>query len=427
MGTIYARGPRLWIGYVDVSGKRRYVSTGLCVGDEAKARKLLEKVEAKVTQERSELSGEEGPLTVRRYLAQWTEARIKRELASAKDDRTRLTLHAMPRIGDLLMREVRPRHIRELIESLKVPPPDATKTLAPRTVRHVYGALHSMFASAHAEELVDNNPCVVPRGVLPKNMDKDPTWRSGAIFSRDEVVKILGDPRVPADRRAVYALMFLGGLRFGEAAALRWRHYDRDAIPLGKLTIAAAYDTKRQKEKRPKAETPREMPVHRALASVLAHWRDDGWIAMLGRKPGPDDLIVPSREGKHRNVGHAHRLLGEDLDRLGLRRRRQHDARRTLISLARADGARGEVLEWCTHSPKGNIMDLYTTLPWATFCEEVAKLRIDPPPRHRGMGGPAPGRPSQKGVLHPVLQSSNPLERLQDSSGEGGIRTRGTL
>jgi hypothetical protein len=67
----------------------------------------------------------------------------------------------------------------------------------------------------------------------------------------------------------------------------------------------------------------------------------------------------------------------QDLERLELRPRRQHDARRTFISLAIADGARKDILRWVTHGPEADIVDLYTTLPWHTLCEEVARLKID--------------------------------------------------
>jgi hypothetical protein len=67
------------------------------------------------------------------------------------------------------------------------------------------------------------------------------------------------------------------------------------------------------------------------------------------------------------------RRFHEDLERVGLRARRQHDARRTFISIARADGARPDILRWATHGPTGDIVDDYTTLP---CCEEVAKVRV---------------------------------------------------
>jgi hypothetical protein len=66
-----------------------------------------------------------------------------------------------------------------------------------------------------------------------------------------------------------------------------------------------------------------------------------------------------------------------DQDTVGVRWRRQHDARRTFISLCLTDGARKEVLKWVTHSrPKEDQMDDYTTLLWNSLCEEVGRLRI---------------------------------------------------
>ena len=70
------------------------------------------------------------------------------------------------------------------------------------------------------------------------------------------------------------------------------------------------------------------------------------------------------------------RRFHEDLDRIGLRARRQHDARRTFISIARADGAVADTLHFATHGPDGDIMDDYTTMPWPALCAEVAKVRI---------------------------------------------------
>ncbi|HEX2568853.1 MAG TPA: hypothetical protein VH877_04780, partial [Polyangia bacterium] len=97
---------------------------------------------------------------------------------------------------------------------------------------------------------------------------------------------------------------------------------------------------------------------------------------MIGRAPAADDLIIPSRLGRNRSNGHGLKRFHEDLERIGLRRRRQHDLRRTFISLARADGARKDVLEHVTHGRPGGIMDLYTELPWPLLCEEVGKLRV---------------------------------------------------
>jgi hypothetical protein len=60
-----------------------------------------------------------------------------------------------------------------------------------------------------------------------------------------------------------------------------------------------------------------------------------------------------------RTKTYAFKRLRDDLAALGWRHRRGHDLRRTLISLARTDGARKDILELCTHTPrKGSAIDV---------------------------------------------------------------------
>ncbi len=147
------------------------------------------------------------------------------------------------------------------------------------------------------------------------------------------------------------------------------------------LSVHVAYDVKKQREKGVKTDVPRRVPVHPVLARVLAEWKLHGWELTMGRAPTRDDLVVPTPEGKHRGKPRDSRpslkKFHSDLDRLQLRRRRQHDLRRSFVTLCLADGARKDVLRWVTHGPEGDIIDLYTTLPWEALCNEVAKLKIE--------------------------------------------------
>ena len=49
-----------------------------------------------------------------------------------------------------------------------------------------------------------------------------------------------------------------------------------------------------------------------------------------------------------------------------------------MISLARTDGARKDILELCTHTPRksGNTIDLYTTFPWEALCVQFFGIRF---------------------------------------------------
>lgn len=118
------------------------------------------------------------------------------------------------------------------------------------------------------------------------------------------------------------------------------------------------------------------MPVHPALAAILAEWRLTGWPLLFGRFPRPDDLIVPTLKGRNRNCNYELKQFHKVLDDLGLRRRRQHDARRTFIGLCLDDGARRDRLELITHGRRGDIIGVYDEAQWVALCQEVAKLTI---------------------------------------------------
>ena len=89
------------------------------------------------------------------------------------------------------------------------------------------------------------------------------------------------------------------------------------SVVQGRLSIAKSYNTKLKVEKEVKTKVPRDVPVHSALAALLAEWKLSGWPAMFGRTPGPDDLIIPSRLGKNRSSNHMLKKFHQDLERLG--------------------------------------------------------------------------------------------------------------
>ena len=98
-----------------------------------------------------------------------------------------------------------------------------------------------------------------------------------------------------------------------------------------------SWNSKRKLEKATKTGVTHEVPVHPTLAKVLAAWKLTGWRKWMKKAPKQGDLIIPNINGDHRDVRKALEDFHEDLKRLGLRKRRHYDARRTLIS-----GWRGE-------------------------------------------------------------------------------------
>jgi hypothetical protein len=402
----YRRGQVLWFRFKDVRGAWRSASSGATDIEEAK--RVRRAVERKVVAVR-DAGAEAGPLTVERYAtAKWLPGVEKRNRANAMFHRDNLA-HAFPRIGHLLLEDVRRHHLIDMVRDLQAQRTESGQTtFAPRTVLHVYGSVRVMFRDALVRELVEATPCTLStrHGELPKKRDKNPTWRQTAIYTKEEVSALISDPRLLTHRQVSYALLFLLGVRSGEFVYRRWRDWDPKAKPLGRMTVATAAERVGPGEKSVKTGLARAHPVHPVLAAILAEWKLSGWAKTYGRAPTPDDFIVgrassrgvaPTGAGPivvHRfnakrpwqwlngysrkgRAGAASDRTPGDLERLGFRRRRAHDARRTLISLAQADGGRSEVLEYITHGPsESEAFSLYTTWPWETQCEEIAKLKI---------------------------------------------------
>lgn len=403
MGSVYKRRNKLWIRFKGPNGKWTQSKTDYQVGEEKQARKLLGRLEERI-KAGVELGEQKlGPMTVARFAEKWNEDRRKLGIVDWENDARWFRLHARRRIGAMPIAEVRARHLIELFTALR-----AARKLAPKSIYNVYSVLKAMFRDAQLADLIDTSPCVLTKYQLGENEDADPEWRATAIYTRAELGQLIADPRIPPDRQMLYALEGIGGLRHGEAAGLRWRHYDPGQEPLGRLVIATSYDRGRTKTKR-----TRYLPVHPTLAGMLDAWKAEGWPRMMGRAPAPDDLVVPRppehtrrRPPKHRGEGMRDRtysgkqLRDVDLPSLGFRRRRGHDLRRTMISLSRTDGARKDLLELCTHTPhKGSTIDIYTEFPWEALCAEVAKLKLTrpiivlpppPDPGTAGGGGAAP-------------------------------------
>jgi integrase len=380
MGSVYAKGDRLYLQYKDTAGKRLNRSSGFRVGEENDAKALLEEIERTVSAQTELGFTADSPATVAAYVNVWIESRKGLGLADWSNDKSRLELHVLPTIGDQLIAEVRPRHLVALFSAIR-----KKGKLAPKTIHHVYGTTKALFRDAVLADLAQTSPCILTKYQLGPNRDKDPSWRSTALYTRLEAQQLISDPRIPENRRIRYGLDVLAGLRLGEDCGLRIKSYLSDLKPLGQLKIVTSYDTGRTK-----TGAPRLVPVHPTLAAMLAEWLLSGWERMMGRPWTPEDLLVPMppedwerKRNKSGTVGmrdstYSYKRLKRDLETLGIRHRRGHDMRRTFVSLARTDGARKDILSLITHNPgqSGSSIDLYTTFDWPTLCSEVEKLNV---------------------------------------------------
>lgn len=123
---------------------------------------------------------------------------------------------------------------------------------------------------------------------------------------------------------------------------------------------------------------PRMVPVHLCLEEILERWWTEGFELVHGRPPMLDDFIVPTRAGTNHTKSTAYKMCQRALKAVDVPNQTLHATRHTFISVARENGARGEILERVTHSAKGQIvepigtLDDYTTFGWTSLCQAVA-------------------------------------------------------
>lgn len=377
---VFPRGNKLWVSVRVAADKWRNIPSPYFVADDeqgAKAAAFREQVQIAMGAgaDAATAAGNTKGRTFQSYAETEVERRKKIGIASWRNDVSRLKTHVYSEIGAMRLHEIRPRHIVGIVDKVR------EKQRAPRTVRNVYSIISAIFRRARIEELVDATPCILTAQELGPIHDGDHDWRADAMYPREELEGLISDPRIPQDRRVFYALVFLGMMRHGEAAGLRWSKYDATLKPLGRLVISTSYDTGQTKTR-----VERWMPVHQVLAAMLAEWRLSGWAREFERPPAPDDLIVPYTKptnrgprvvfGGIRSDHFTYKRMRKDCELLGFKKRRTHDTRHTGISLARDGGADRDILRRCTHKPSRDIIEQYTRIGWEKLCEQVLCLKV---------------------------------------------------
>jgi integrase len=262
------------------------------------------------------------------------------------------------------------------------------KCNAPKTVHNIHIVFDAILESAVREELLISKPPAlsVRHGELPALQDAKPDgWRETALFTLDEIAKLLVAEHIDPQYRVMYCVYFLTGSRFSEVTSVRVYDYNRNRKPLGQLTIRSA------KSGRAKGTRYRTPPVHHALAMWLDWWISEGFEFTHLHAPQPHELLFPTLSPRRQKAGEEMCSHGEVYKRwsrhhlpgCGLRHRRLHDARRTLLSLIRSSEAPAEIARAITHTVIADkVLDAYTTFEWQAICKAVLSVdwKLPAPP-----------------------------------------------
>ncbi len=395
---LYARGPVYWIDLrldQPLPGKKRprvEVSTDTLVssGEAAariQAKRMIDEIEAGAP---AVSAG--GALAVRSYGEIWIAERRKLGKLTWKDEQAHLRDHLYPEKGARPIREVSKAEMLEWVGGLPTHARHDGRpgTISGRTCHNVANTVRHLFKRAVKAEVLEVSPCVWDKTDLPKKgSDKAARRRLEGGFTAEQVGVLIYDTRIPEDRRVLYALEFLTGMRTGEAADRRFRDWKAAEKPLGLLIDDSAWSTRHHIEKDNKTTTMRWLPVHPALDSILRDWMREGFDRAFGRAPAPEDFIVPSRggggrkwpAGQPRNNSYSWRMFQRDLRVVGFTAQRHYESRATFRSLALAGGADLHAVNVITHPSPQDAADLYERrhLIWPALCAAVSCITVNRP------------------------------------------------
>ena len=308
--------------------------------------------------------------TLLEYGAIWIARRRSRGLRSVGDDAQRLATYVIPALGEIRLDQISTKMVSRWLSRV------CETDLAPRTKRAIYRVLAGLMRSAALDGWIEAVP-TMHSSQLPPATDADPERLARAPFSALEVSTLISSPEIPIQRRVVYALGALAGLRIGEIGGLNWADLDTTRRPLSSLLIVRQYDPRSKSLRETKTKTPRLVPVHPRLALVLARWRSE-YAAAAGTMPTGSAALVLTRLGSRWSSWSAKQALERDCSRLEISRHTPHNLRTTFATLARnaANGERREVIEQITHTKKRDVIEMYTVTNYETLCRAVSAIEI---------------------------------------------------
>jgi integrase len=295
--------------------------------------------------------------------------------------------HMQPRawLWEKRLTQVRTPDVDKLIAELRAETnAKGERRLTDKTISDVIQLMRRMFAAAIRAELCDRQPVVLEHGTW------DHTAKVREPYTAAEAAVLVRNHKIPWPTRVLIALWTLAGLRQGEGCGLKWKRLDLATRPLACLTIAEQWNGETLKTKR-----PRVVPVHPDLLEILNSWAETGFELYTGRKPTPEDFVVPEvlRDGvtlRCFQSSASYRCFIRACALVGIQARTLHSCRHTFVTLARRGGARADVLERVSHNARGDMIDRYTHFDWLPLCEAVLCLRLvsppDPPPLLGNLG-----------------------------------------
>jgi integrase len=251
-------------------------------------------------------------ITVRVWSERWLETvHVKPKTRSEYESLMRSAV--LPRWGDVRLDRISTADVRGWVANMQGV---RGRPLGASRARQAYGILSAMLDLAVEDGRLPKNPArgtAGSRGYLPRlAKNRTHTYMSHAQ------VRTLADQA--GDYRALILVLAYGGLRWGEATALRVCDVD---MLRGRLNVQRAVSEVAGKlvYGTPKSHATRAVPIPAFVRSELAPWLDG---------KSPVDLLFTAREGGPlRNSNFRKRVFDPAVKAAGIHKLKPHDLRHT--------------------------------------------------------------------------------------------------
>jgi integrase len=282
----------------------------LGTADKALARRKLSRVNAELAAGRNPFEAADAahvPERVKDYAEAWLGRRVDQGVVSVDNERRNLERWVLPAIGAMPLSDVRPLHVRAILESVATGTYETgkihvrSKRYRAASVAKVRSALHLLFRSATEAGLIEHNPVAAVGTPRTREVHKE-----RAILTDEEFSRFVSCAGVDLELRMLALVARCeGGMRAGDLNSWDWSMIDR-------LHFAECF-IPRAKTRRPQA-----LAIPEALAPFLRGW----WERAGKPENGP---VFPVRCGKRAGdfrtaCGGFARRLRRDLFRAGVYR-----------------------------------------------------------------------------------------------------------
>jgi len=280
----------------------------------------------------------ETPTTLTEFAVQWLrDYKVNLSPTTYNNYEVSLRCHALPMIGDVPLRKLRPQDIQQVLAGC------ANKGLAPKTVKHVHTVLRRLLSQAVRWGLIASNPVAL---VDPPRVKQ----RELRVWTEEEVRCFLKAAR---EHRlfALFALALATGMRRGELLGLMWEDISESRILVRRALVPV--DGRPTLKSVKTATSVRPVAISPATYALLqehgVRQRAEGSACM--------NLVFTSIYGNPVDPRGVGRLLHKLSRAAGLPRIRFHDLRHTSATLMLKAGLHPKVV-----SERLGHADIATTL-----------------------------------------------------------------